>query len=150
MDQTEVMAYFSLFGETFPTDEVTEMLGIEPTEVYNKGEFIVRSPNPNVVTKGRIYRKETSWSFGTVYEKSFDIKYQLDQILKPLENKVEIINRLKKAYNLTAQITIVIKMEDGATPGLHLDRDQIEFANQVGAEFDIDLYANPYKGNFED
>ncbi|USK32590.1 DUF4279 domain-containing protein [Bacillus sp. F19] len=150
MDQTQVMAYFSLFGETFPTDEVTEMLGIEPNEVYNKGDLIVRPPNPNVVTKGRIYRKETSWSFGTTYEESFDVKDQLDQVLKPLKNKTEIINRLKLKYGLTTQITIVIVMEDGVTPGLHLESDQIEFANQVGAEFDIDLYANPYKGNFDD
>lgn len=37
-------------------------------------------------------------------------------------------------------------MENGETPGLHLDNEQIEFANNIKAEFDIDLYANPYKG----
>lgn len=37
-------------------------------------------------------------------------------------------------------------MENGETPGLQLDNEQIEFANSIRAEFDIDLYVNPYKG----
>jgi hypothetical protein len=35
-------------------------------------------------------------------------------------------------------------MENGDTPTFHLDNEQIEFANNINVEFDIDLYANPY------
>lgn len=35
-------------------------------------------------------------------------------------------------------------MENGDSPGLYLDNEQIEFANSIKAEFDIDLYAKPY------
>jgi hypothetical protein len=42
----------------------------------------------------------------------------------------------------------VIKIENGFTPGLHLDTEQIEFANSIKAELDIDLYANPYTSDF--
>ncbi|MEW9110886.1 DUF4279 domain-containing protein [Cytobacillus gottheilii] len=38
----------------------------------------------------------------------------------------------------------MIEMNAGYTPGFHLDIPVIEFANTVGADFDIGLYANPY------
>ena len=41
-------------------------------------------------------------------------------------------------------------MESGYTPGLHIDNEQIEFANSIKAEFDIDLYADPYDEKFDD
>lgn len=36
-------------------------------------------------------------------------------------------------------------MEEGHTPALYLDKDVINFASSIEAEFDIDLYANPYE-----
>jgi hypothetical protein len=41
-------------------------------------------------------------------------------------------------------------MENGYTPAFHLDNEQIEFANSIKSEFDIDLYANPYVDTFDD
>lgn len=35
-------------------------------------------------------------------------------------------------------------MNNGYTPGLYLDQSIIGFANSINADFDIDLYANPY------
>ncbi|WP_191556806.1 DUF4279 domain-containing protein [Metabacillus idriensis] len=142
MDKTKVMVYFSLFGDKFPIDYVTESLGIEPTESYNKGDVIVKSH--------KHFRKETAWDLGTDYQESYDIKEQMDQILEPLKNKAAIINQLKEDYKLGCKIFIVIKMENGDTPGLYLDNEQIEFANSIKAELDIDLYANPYKDTFDD
>ncbi|MEE3952742.1 DUF4279 domain-containing protein [Peribacillus frigoritolerans] len=78
------------------------------------------------------------------------MKEQMDQILIPLKNKTVIINQLKVDYKLECKISIVIIMENGDTPGLYLDNEQIEFANSVKAEFDIDLYANPYEDDIND
>ena len=35
-------------------------------------------------------------------------------------------------------------MNDGHTPAFHLDISVIDFANRIKADFDIDLYVNPY------
>ncbi|KQU15268.1 hypothetical protein ASG65_27500 [Bacillus sp. Leaf13] len=148
MKKTQVRVYFSLFGDEFPIDEVTDRLGIIPTLTYKKGELINRS---NDYTRDfPLYRKETVWGLDTSYQDSYDVKEQMDQILIPLKNKTVIINQLKVDYKLECKISIVIIMENGDTPGLYLDNEQIEFANSVKAEFDIDLYANPYEDDIND
>lgn len=150
LDKTQVMVYFSLYGAEFPIDYATKTLEIKPTKTYKKGEVIVRPYNPNVISAKTLYRKETAWELSTGYQESFDVKEQMDQILGPLKNKADIINQLKTKYKLECKIFIVIIMENGDSPGLYLDNEQIEFANSVKAEIDIDLYANPYENDFED
>jgi hypothetical protein len=144
LNKTRVKVYFSLFGDVFPIAYVTESLGVEPTEFYNKGDVIERSHKQNVLSKKTHFRKETAWELGTDYQESYDVKEQMDQILEPLKNKAAIINQLKKKYKLECKLFILIIMENGDTPGLYLNNEQIEFANSIKAEFDIDLYANPY------
>ncbi|WP_419876310.1 DUF4279 domain-containing protein [Candidatus Pristimantibacillus sp. PTI5] len=149
MDKTKVMAYFSLFGEEFPVNEVTKLLSIEPTESYNKGDVIVRQKNDKIISTTVHYRKKTAWVLSSGYQESYDVTEQLAQVLEPLKIKTAIINQLRKRYRLDCLFSIVIIIENGQTPALHLDNKQIEFANSIEAEFDIDLYANPYKSDFD-
>jgi Domain of unknown function (DUF4279) len=146
LDKTQVKVYFTIYGDDFPIDYVTESLGIEPTNSYNKGEIIVKSLKQNTPQ----FRKETAWQLCTDYQESFDVKEQMNQILISLKNKAEVINQLKNKYKLKCDFSIVVIIENGETPGLHLDFELIEFANSIGAEFDIDLYVNPYNDTFED
>lgn len=57
MDKTQVKVYFSLFGGDFQIDYDTDLLGIEPTNSYKKGDVIVRKPRSNI---GEQLRKELS------------------------------------------------------------------------------------------
>lgn len=150
MNTTHVMVYFSLFGNQFPIDCVTEILEIKPTNTYQKGDGIVRPHNSNVSSTKTHYRKETVWEVSTDYQESNDVNEQLDQILKLLKNKANIINRLKVDYHLECRFSIVIIIENGYTPSFQLTNEQITFANSINAEFDIDLYANPYDDTFKD
>jgi len=150
LNKTQVMVYFSLYGDDFPIDNVTELLGINPTDSYKKGDTIERKPNPNIISTKVHYRKETNWELGTDYQESYDVKEQLNQIIRPLKNKAALINQLKTDYNLECHFEIVIIIENGDAPSLHFDMEQIEFANSIKAEFDIDLYANPYVDPMED
>jgi Domain of unknown function (DUF4279) len=146
LDKTQVKAYFTIYGDDFPIDYVNESLGIEPTDSYYKGDIIARPLNQNTPQ----FRKETAWQLSTDYQESYDVKEQMNQILIPLKNKAEVINQLKNKYKLKCDFSIVVIIENGETPGLHLDLEIIEFTNSIGAEFDIDLYANPYNDTFED
>ncbi|MDQ0247845.1 hypothetical protein J2S09_005521 [Bacillus fengqiuensis] len=142
VDKTQVMVYFSLYGDEFPTDEVTERLEITPSETYKKGDLI-----PNRSTA--LYRKETSWDLGTGYQVSLDVNDQLQKIIGKLQNKASIINEIKEAYSVECKFFIVVKIEEGNTPALYLDKDIIKFASSIEAEFDVDLYANPYENDFD-
>lgn len=148
MDKTQVMVHFSLYGDSFPLEHVTEALGIKPTQTYNMGNLIERPYNPNVISTKPTYRKETVWDLSTGYQESWDVKNQMDQILEPIKDKASIINQLKDEYKLECKLFIVIIVENGETPALYLDNEQIEFANSIKAEFDIDLYENPFESVF--
>ncbi len=39
MEKTKVMVYFNIKGDDFPLETVTELLGITPTKMMNKGEL---------------------------------------------------------------------------------------------------------------
>ncbi|MGF6949787.1 putative DNA-binding protein YlxM (UPF0122 family) [Neobacillus sp. B4I6] len=143
MNKTQVMVYFSLYGDEFSIDEVTEKLEVTPTKTYKKGDLI---PNRSTVC----YRKETSWDLGTGYQVSLDVNNQLQQIIDKLQNKSSIINEIKEAYSVECKFFIVVIIQEGNAPALYLDKDIIKFAASIEAEFDVDLYANPYENDFGD
>lgn len=146
LEKTQIIVEFSLIGDEFPIDNVTEILEITPTKTYKKGDVNNRPYNSNVISTKKIFRKETVWEISTDYQESVDVSEQLDQVIKLLKNKETKINRLKADYDIMCLFSIVIKMENGYSPAFHLNNEQIEFANRIKAEFDIDLYANPYEG----
>lgn len=137
MDKTQVMVYFSFFGDNFPLDTVTKKLEITPTETYIKGDVI---PNRSIAH----YRKETSWDLGTGYQDSLDANDQIQQIVNKLHGKASLINEIKENYSIECKFIIVIKIENGNTPALYLNKDIVKFASDIEAEFDMDLYVNPY------
>lgn len=140
MEKTNVKVYFSAKADDFSIKCFSNVLGIEPTRSYTKGETINRPSNPNVTTKGTHYRQYTSWEVGTDYEQSYDISEQLDFVLNKLEGKEEELNRLKNNYDLAYRFVIVIQIENNEKPAMYLDSRFIRFANSKGAEVDFDLY----------
>lgn len=122
------MAYFSAFGDEFPVENVTDVLGIEPTKTYNKGDIIV---NPNLVSTYIRRRKETDWTVSTGYQESYDINDQLSQILKSLEEKTKELKQLKKKYRLEFLFMIVIQIENDEKPAMYLKKNIIDFSSAV-------------------
>lgn len=139
MDKTQVMVYFNLYAEDFPLEMVTERLGINPTRSYKKGDIIRKISETENYT-----RSYSSWQLSTGYKESLDVEELMEQVIRQIRDKATIINELKREFGLECRFTIVIKMNDGYTPAFHLDITVIEFASSVKADFDIDLYANPY------
>ncbi|WHZ02900.1 DUF4279 domain-containing protein [Neobacillus sp. YX16] len=136
MNKTQVKVFFSLFGDEFPLHKVTGKLELTPTKSYKKGDLIAN--------RSKINRKETCWEIGTGYKDSLDVNDQLQQIVGNLQNKSIMINELKDAFSLECKFYIVIIIERGNSPSLFLDKDILKFASSIEAEFDVDIYANPY------
>ncbi|MCT4782681.1 MULTISPECIES: DUF4279 domain-containing protein [Exiguobacterium] len=135
--QTEVLVYFQLLADDFLIEDVTHRLGLMPTETYKRGDKSSYSSRP---------REYTSWSLSTGYQPSFDVNDQLQPIISQLRGKETILDDIYDIYDdMQARFVIVIVMEGGQTPSLLFDLKTIQFANRIRAEFDIDLYANPYE-----
>lgn len=136
------MAYFSITGDIFPVEAITDALNIEPTRTYKKGDIVARRDNPNLVSTKTLYRKETNWTLSTGYQESYDINNQLYVILNSLEKKTEPLKQLKKKYDLEFLFMVVIQIEDNESPAMYLQKDILDFASSIQAEihFDLNIY----------
>ncbi|MCK1995131.1 DUF4279 domain-containing protein [Peribacillus muralis] len=134
------MAYFSVFGDEFPLEVITDILGIEPTKTYKKGDIIEKINNPNLVSTKIRRRKETVWTLSTGYQESYDINNQLNTILKSLEGKTKELKQLKEKYSLEFLFMIVIQVENDEKPAMYLQKNIIDFSSLIQAEIHFDLY----------
>ena len=134
-DKTSIYVEFNAFGDELVPDIFTKIVGIEPTQIWLKGQPIKRG---NRVS--RILAKDNMWELDTIEAESLDIEIQLKQIYDVLNGKTSILKELKKKYCLEYRIDIVIKIENGEKPGMYFSRWILDFVNAIEAEIWIDLY----------
>jgi hypothetical protein len=120
--------YFSFDADYFDTEKITAELNIKPTSVMIKKE-----PVP----------KSTSWKYQIDAGNKIDLVAYLEKLIDTFEPKAEIINGLKKKYDLTTRIQFVIDIDinpKSSTPYFGLNKRTVEFLAKTGTEVDFDLY----------
>lgn len=134
METGSSYVYFALKGDRFDTDEVTNRLGITPSDSWRKGD------------KG-FYKTAVEfamWRLSTDKGKEYiQIDNLVDEIVSKLYDKIEIINDLKRQFQLDSVLEIVLYIdtnEDNSTPALGHDLRTIEFLYRTGTTTDIDIY----------
>lgn len=135
MDKTNVMVEFVIIGDRFDPCMITEKLKIKPDQYWVKGDSIQGRD-------ARVKRKDTSWIISTGYEESLDINEQLERIVELIKDKSIILKELERGFNLEYIFGIVVNIENNEKPAMYFNRDFIGFANEINAEFYIDLYNN--------
>jgi hypothetical protein len=124
--------YFALFGHDFDPDEVTRLIGIEPTSTHRRG-----SPTP----------KHTSWKFssGKIENDIVDVYEMSSSLVSRLLPYVEKIVDVKRRFQLEAVLEVVLWIttdESKSTPAIGFEPQVIAFLYTVGASIDIDTYRN--------
>ena len=134
METGNSYVYFALKGDSFDTVEVTNRLGINPTDSWRKGD------------KG-FYKSTVEfamWRLSTDKGKEYiQIDNLVDEIVSQLYDKIEIINDLKKQFKLDSVLEIVLYIDtnkDNSTPALGHDLKTIEFLYRTSTTTDIDIY----------
>lgn len=131
MNETNILVEFNIIGDDFDIGLISEQLDIKPTDYYKKGDKIRNK---------EIKRKETCWTISSGYEVSLDINNQLEKVLCIIKPKRNILNKLREQFQLDYKFIIVIRVEENQSPAIYLEQDVIEFANDIKADFDFDLY----------
>ncbi|MGD8525330.1 MAG: DUF4279 domain-containing protein [Thioalkalispiraceae bacterium] len=128
-------AYFALVGYHFNPDDVTGLLGLEPTSTDDAGAN--SSLDKPVIS---------SWEFSTETHTSetqeLDI-YKLidDEILKKIEPAKDKIIEVCKTHNLSPRIGVVLTLsidKDETTPDVGFGARVIKFCSEIGAFLNID------------
>ncbi|MFJ7698735.1 DUF4279 domain-containing protein [Lysinibacillus fusiformis] len=128
---TNIRSYFCLFGDNFPLEEFTQKIGITPTETRKKGEFYT-------IGKTQHESYTTSWTYEIDFQLTSDPTLQINELIDIFMNRVNIINRFKKEFNLKCKIAVILVFPE--TSGLFINQKLIKFAYDTNSEYDIDIY----------
>lgn len=130
MDKSNVKVEFSIYGDKFDPNIITNIIQITPTRTWMKGETI----------REGLLRKDTCWKLATEYEESLDISVQINKIRNLIQDKKDQIVVLKHTYNLECKFDVVVNIENNEKPAMYLDKETITFIYELEAEVDFDLY----------
>ncbi|KNC92566.1 DUF4279 domain-containing protein [Trabulsiella odontotermitis] len=131
MTKTTVKAEFSICGNGFEPSEITNMLGISPTEIILEGVISGSRKRPST---------ETSWSVSTDKEQSYDVDIQIQSILSLLKDKVIILREMKEKYKVNFYLMLLIEVEDGEKPAIYWTAETNRFLGKIEAESSVELY----------
>ncbi len=124
-------AYFMLAGYHFNPDDITRLLGIEPTSVNAAGAS--GSLDKPVIS---------SWELSTDnITDDFDVYDLTDIIIKQLEPVKEKVLKVIKSHNLSPRIGVVLVLsvdKDESVPDVGFGARTIRFLAEIGAFINVE------------
>jgi hypothetical protein len=131
MDTTTIDIHFSIEGEDFDPEIMTQKLGITPYLAWKKG-------NMNILSRKTF--PNSFWEIHLGEEPSNDIENQLRKIFELLKDKKVILIKIRDEFRVEYTFALVIYIVDQQTPGMFLERWFLDFVNELKAEIDFDTY----------
>jgi hypothetical protein len=135
MNKCDSYVYFTFIGDDFDPAEITNQLGIEPTEAWKKGDKR-RSSTINYTFSRWL------WASARGVEPIF-IDRLVNEVIIKLRDKIEIINELKRLLNLESVLEVVLYVDindNHPTPALGHDLQAIDFLYRTQTTTDVDIY----------
>lgn len=126
---------FTLSGDYFDPEVVTKKLGIQPIRTGIKGE---KTP-----ARGEFFWKKTLWMYNTGNREALETSPLFSEVIDLFEPKIPEIISLKKAFNLSVSVCMVISVVGTTTPIIFFDSRQIAFLHELNATLDFDEYWSP-------
>ena len=131
MTLNKARAHFTLSGYHFNPDDITRLLGIEPTSVDASGAF-------SALDKPVI----SSWELSTdTMTGNIDVYKMTDVIIKQIEPAKEKILQVIKSHNLSPRIGVVLELSADnaeARPDVGFGARTIRFLADIGAFINVD------------
>ncbi len=127
-------AHFTLSGYHFNPDDITRLLGIEPTSVNAAG-------TQSGLDKPVISSWELSTETVNADEVDLDVYKLTDIIIKQLEPIEEKILEVCKSHNLSPRMEVVLTLsvdKDDSSPEVGFGARTIRFLADIGAFINVD------------
>ncbi len=129
----EATVAFVMGGYSFDTDEVSQILEIEPTGVMNGGTRV-----------GDDLPAVSSWEYASekVLDDEIDIYYMTRMLIKEIEPAKDKIIIAAERYNLVPKIVvklIISSDKDEAVPDIGISTRNLRFLSEIGAFVDINI-----------
>lgn len=133
MTHTYMRTCLRIMGDYFDVQEVTDVLEVKPSRVWNRGEPIRNSGKEHT---------ETAWIYNTENVEGLDTDILINHIMELFYAKADKIAALKKKYDLYVSIDFMIAIKNEEPLAIYFESEFVKFAAKIGAELDIDTYVN--------
>ncbi len=124
-------AYFMLGGYHFNPDDITKIIGLEPTKTDASG-----------ASSGLDKPKTSTWEISTeTVEGDVDVYLLTDEIRKLVEPKKEEIKAVCESHNLSPRISIVLELsidKDETEPDVGFGARTINFLAEIGGFMNVE------------
>ncbi|NOR43721.1 MAG: DUF4279 domain-containing protein [Gammaproteobacteria bacterium] len=124
-------AYFGLSGYHFNPDDITRIIGLEPTST-NNGGMIGSLDKPSI----------SSWELSTdTITDDVDVYELIEIILKQLEPAKEKILQVIKSHNLSPRVGVVLVLsvdKNESVPDVGFGARSIRFMAELGAFINVE------------
>jgi hypothetical protein len=135
-DPNKQYAYFAIQG-SFDPGQVTDRVGIQPTESWRKGETHPRSGYE---------RRVDYWSLHSRLAHDEELEAHIFDVLELLNQNAEAFQAVSKEFGGVMQL---VGYFNSSYPGLHFEKPLIEGLAKFGLAVDFDfyyLYSNAREG----
>jgi hypothetical protein len=109
--------------------QISDILGIQPTETWIKGE--------PVLPKALILNKSNGWMHQIVKNDVIYVGKMIDSLVDIFEDKIDNFKKLPP--ECTFEISLVCYFKKGL-PSIAFNKKAIDFIHTIGAEIDFDMY----------
>lgn len=132
MATNEATISFTMAGYSFKAEEITEIVGLEPTAVIN-GNTRVGDNNPAI----------SSWEISseTIADDDLDIFKMINDFIKTIEPVKEQLLIAIENYNLVSKIVVRMALssdKDVPVPELGIGSRAIKFLASIGAFVEVE------------
>ena len=131
MTPNKARVHFTLSGYHFNPDDITRLIGIEPTSTDAGG--LMGSPDKPTIS---------SWELSTdTVTEDVDVYALIEIILKKLEPIKEQIIEVCKSHNLSPRINVVLTLsvdKDENCPDVGFGGRMVKFLADIGAFINVD------------
>ncbi len=129
MASNKARAHFTLSGYHFNPDDITRLIGIEPTSVDASGAY-------SALDKPVI----SSWELSSeTVTDDIDVYKLTETIIKKIEPAKEKILQVIKSHNLSPRLEVVLVLSvDNTVPDIGFGARTVRFLADIGAFINVD------------
>ncbi|MGN7784997.1 DUF4279 domain-containing protein [Niabella sp. 22666] len=130
----EIKVDFRIVDFDCSVEEITSTVGINPTKVYVKGEYVT-------VGKSRRLRKENMWILESQSNDTLSLETHLEELAEKIKPHFDMFKLVcNKYYSEFACRIYLKKVSEESIPSVHLSADFTKLLSQLSSELDIDIY----------
>jgi len=130
MEKTQIKVRFTIYDDLILNhQEITNIIGWEPTFICNKGELIRKDT----------YQKQSAWVYSTEYTNSLYVDTILNTFIQMLEPIVLPLSKYLKENGLKTIFAISLKISDNQPPSHLLPKRFIHLCSLLDADIDTDI-----------